>query len=95
VFTGITITKLIGVIVLAFTRSKIFEIYYFRIWLGLVIIAASHALIFLPVALSYAGGQGFMPEQDGLETDLLRRSRARTSFPVGEYDSSDDDESLR
>jgi len=95
VFTGITITKLIGVIVLAFTRSKIFEIYYFRIWLGLVIIAATHALIFLPVALSYAGGQGFMPEQDGLETDLLRRTRARTSFPDGEYDSSDDDESLR
>lgn len=58
VFSGITITKLLGVTVLAFTRSKIFEIYYFRIWLALVIFAATHALVFLPVALSFAGGEG-------------------------------------
>lgn len=58
VFSGITITKLVGVCVLAFTHSKIFEIYYFRIWLALVIFAATHALIFLPVALSYFGGEG-------------------------------------
>jgi Niemann-Pick C1 protein len=62
VFTGITITKLLGVAVLAFTRSKIFEIYYFRVWVALVLFAATHALIFLPVALSLFGGQGmFVP----------------------------------
>jgi Niemann-Pick C1 protein len=58
VFNGITITKLLGVCVLAFTWSKIFEIYYFRVWLALVIFAATHALILLPVALSYLGGEG-------------------------------------
>lgn len=58
VFSGITVTKLLGVCVLAFTRSKIFEIYYFRVWLALVVFAAAHALIFLPVALSYFGGGG-------------------------------------
>ena len=58
VFSGITITKLLGVCVLAFTRSKIFEVYYFRIWLALVAFAATHALIFLPVALSLLGGEG-------------------------------------
>jgi len=58
VFSGITVTKLLGVSVLAFTRSKIFEIYYFRVWLALVGWAATHALIFLPVALSLAGGEG-------------------------------------
>ena len=58
VFSGITVTKLLGVFVLAFTRSKIFEIYYFRIWLALVIFAATHALVFLPVALSIVGGEG-------------------------------------
>lgn len=58
VFSGITITKLLGVCVLAFTRSKIFEIYFFRIWLALVVFAATHALIFLPVALSLVGGEG-------------------------------------
>ena len=58
VFSGITVTKLVGICVLAFTRSKIFEIYHFRVWLALVIFAATHSLIFLPVALSYFGGSG-------------------------------------
>lgn len=75
VFSGITITKLLGVCVLAFTRSKIFEIYYFRVWLALVVWAATHALIFLPVALSLFGGTGYVdPESDGgLEQDLRSR----------------------
>jgi len=75
VFSGITITKLLGVAVLAFTRSKIFEIYYFRVWVALVIFAATHALIFLPVALSIFGGQGYVdPESESsLESDLRSR----------------------
>ncbi|EEQ88332.1 patched sphingolipid transporter [Blastomyces dermatitidis ER-3] len=90
VFTGITVTKLLGVCVLAFTRSKIFEIYYFRIWLALVIFAASHALIFLPVALSFFGGDGYCdPQTDGgLEGDLAAR-RYRSLLP-DDYDSEDD-----
>lgn len=62
VFSGITITKFLGVFVLAFTRSKIFEVYYFRIWLSLVVLAALHALVFLPVALSLLGGEGEFPD---------------------------------
>lgn len=58
VFSGITVTKLLGIFVLAFTRTKIFEMYYFRIWLALVVWAALHALVFLPVALSLFGGRG-------------------------------------
>lgn len=65
---------MIGVSVLAFTRSKIFEVYYFRIWLALVILAATHALVFLPVLLSWAGGEGYMPEDElSLEADLHTR----------------------
>lgn len=91
VFSGITITKLLGVCVLAFTRSKIFEIYYFRIWLALVVVAATHALIFLPVALSLVGGDGYIdPESDGgLEEDLASR-RYRALLPDEGSDSDDD-----
>ncbi|KAF7858866.1 hypothetical protein EAF04_008908 [Stromatinia cepivora] len=87
VFSGITITKLVGVSVLAFTRSKIFEIYYFRIWLALVIFAASHALVFLPVALSLAGGEGYADNENdgGLEEDLADR-RYRALLPDEESD---------
>ncbi|KAH8684571.1 patched sphingolipid transporter-like protein [Tricladium varicosporioides] len=90
VFSGITITKLLGVFILAFTRSKIFEIYYFRIWLALVVFAASHALIFLPVVLSLLGGDGYIdPESEGgLEEDLASR-RYRALLP--DEDDSDDE----
>ncbi|GMM34920.1 sphingolipid transporter [Saccharomycopsis crataegensis] len=60
VFGGIAMTKLIGVSVLAFTSSKIFRIYYFRMWLSLVIIAALHSLVLLPILLSYWGGRYYI-----------------------------------
>ncbi|KAK5113411.1 hypothetical protein LTR62_003511 [Meristemomyces frigidus] len=90
VFSGITITKLLGVFVLAFTRSKIFEVYYFRVWLALVIWAALHALVFLPVALSLLGGQGYADagSDGGLEQDLASR-RYRALLPEEEYDSDE------
>ncbi|KAJ9132173.1 Niemann-Pick type C-related protein 1 [Pleurostoma richardsiae] len=90
VFSGITITKLLGVCVLAFTRSKIFEIYYFRVWVALVLFAATHALVFLPVLLSLVGGGGYVdPESEGgLEEDLASR-RYRALVP--EDSDSDDD----
>lgn len=75
VVSGITITKILGVGVLAFTRSKIFEIYYFRVWVALVLWAATHSLILLPVLLSLFGGRGYIdPESEGgLEQDLRSR----------------------
>lgn len=94
VFSGITVTKILGVTVLAFTRSKIFEIYYFRVWVALVAFASTHALIFLPVALSLFGGEGYLDLSEGggaggLEEDLTaRRYRAL----AGEDDDEEDDE---
>ncbi|EGS19845.1 hedgehog receptor-like protein [Thermochaetoides thermophila DSM 1495] len=97
VFSGITVTKILGVAVLAFTRSKIFEIYYFRIWVALVVFAASHALVFLPVALSLLGGEGYDDVAGdgagGLEEDLARRRGYGVPGVGAESDSDDSGES--
>lgn len=55
VCSGIILTKLVGVTMLAFSQTKIFEIYYFRMYMALVVIGTFHGLLLLPVLLALVG----------------------------------------
>ncbi|KAL6995971.1 hypothetical protein U1Q18_006109 [Sarracenia purpurea var. burkii] len=70
VFSGITLTKLVGVIVLCFSRTEVFVVYYFQMYLALVLLGFLHGLVFLPVLLSVIG-----PPPRSLVLEKLDRPR--------------------
>lgn len=55
IFIGIILTKLLGVIILAFANSTLFRLYYFRMYFFIIILGTFHGLFFLPIILSYIG----------------------------------------
>ncbi|KAH9918241.1 multidrug efflux transporter AcrB transmembrane domain-containing protein [Epithele typhae] len=80
VLSGITFTKLIGMCVLALTRSKFLEIYYFRMWITLIISGALH------------GGSGF-PQQEADEewmSHAIRNDYEYTPFLADDDSVSSD-----
>lgn len=52
VFIGIGLTKFTGVLVLAFAKSTLFRLYYFRMYLGIVLLGLFNGLMVLPMVLS-------------------------------------------
>ena len=51
VFIGIGLTKFVGVLVLALAKSTLFRLYYFRMYLGIVLLGIFNGLVLLPLIL--------------------------------------------
>lgn len=91
VFAGIFSTKIIGISVLGLTRSKLLEIYYFRMWLILMISGVIHSLVFLPIALSFVGGQGHALDDD-LDLAVMVNGRYEAEQRALLEDDADEDD---
>ncbi|XP_058245455.1 NPC1-like intracellular cholesterol transporter 1 isoform X2 [Hemibagrus wyckioides] len=55
VFAGVAMTNLPGIIVLAFAKAQLIQIFFFRLNLVITLLGMAHGLIFLPVLLSFFG----------------------------------------
>lgn len=55
VLTGIAATKLIGVAVLGAAPSMIFQVYFFRMYMGIIFLGWFHGMCFTPLLLRYLG----------------------------------------
>ena len=55
VVTGITLTKFLGVMILAFAPSTLFKLYYFRMYMFIIVLGVFNGLFFLPMVLSICG----------------------------------------
>lgn len=55
VFAGVAMTNLPGILVLAFAKAQLIQIFFFRLNLVITLLGMAHGLVFLPVLLSYFG----------------------------------------
>ncbi|KAG8510572.1 NPC1-like intracellular cholesterol transporter 1, partial [Galemys pyrenaicus] len=55
VFAGVALTNLPGILILAFAKAQLIQIFFFRLNLLITLLGLLHGLVFLPVILSYLG----------------------------------------
>ena len=71
VFVGIMTTKVIGVFVLLFAASKVFQIYYFRMYFFLIVVGFFHGFMLLPLFLTYVNIRSSGEKKTIKDSDLL------------------------
>ncbi|XP_062493658.1 NPC1-like intracellular cholesterol transporter 1 [Pezoporus occidentalis] len=55
VVAGVALTNLPGIVVLAFAKAQLIQVFFFRLNLIITLLGLAHGLLFLPVLLSYMG----------------------------------------
>lgn len=73
IISGITLTKFCGIGILAFAPSMLFRVYFFRMYMGIVILGFFYGMVLLPVLLSLFGQKTEFP--DDLSSFLLSEER--------------------
>ncbi|XP_061586807.1 NPC1-like intracellular cholesterol transporter 1 [Cololabis saira] len=79
VFAGVAMTNLPGILVLAFAKAQLIQIFFFRLNLVITLLGMAHGLIFLPVLLSYFGpsvNKAVLLQQQLAKQDLEMRNKA-------------------
>ncbi|XP_034615410.1 NPC1-like intracellular cholesterol transporter 1 [Trachemys scripta elegans] len=77
VFAGVAMTNLPGIVVLAFAKAQLIQIFFFRLNLLITLLGLLHGLVFLPVLLSYFGARCLRPSHSPAEApqpELEKRS---------------------
>lgn len=74
IVSGITLTKICGIGVLAFAPSMLFRVYFFRMYMGIVVLGFFYGMVLLPVLLCLFG-QRETATRDDLSSFLLSEER--------------------
>ena len=74
-FIGIGLTKFVGVLVLALASSTLFRLYYFRMYLGIILLGLFNGLTLLPSLLYRFGPKTSDEELASKETTITQSDR--------------------
>ncbi|KAL7677997.1 hypothetical protein ACOME3_004224 [Neoechinorhynchus agilis] len=67
VLTGVALTKVTGIAILAFAKSELFSLYFFKMYASLIVASTLNALVMLPCMLASFGKE---EKREGQEAEL-------------------------